>query len=87
MPQATAGQDFGSGIYSFKTDATLEQAIKFYEAAGNIPGTTTFPMTTGYGGTGSNAIDNATFIYPGVFVYVTSFDNDKSHVVVVISKP
>jgi hypothetical protein len=87
MPQATAGQDYGSGIYSYKADATLDQAIKFYQTAGNIPGTTTFPMSTGYGGSGSNATHDAIFLYPEVFVDIVSFDNDPSHVIIVISKP
>ena len=87
MPQATAGQDYGGGIYSYKAGATLEQAIKFYQTAGNIPGTTTFPMSTGYGGSGSNATHDAIFLYPEVFIDIVSFDNDPSHVIVVISMP
>jgi hypothetical protein len=87
MPQATAGQDYGGGIYSYKADATLDQAIKFYQIAGNIPGTTTFPMSTGYGGSGNNATHDAIFLYPEVFVDIVSFDNDPSHVIVVISNP
>lgn len=32
MPQATAGQEFDNGVYSFKADATLKEAQDFYDA-------------------------------------------------------
>ena len=36
MPQATAGQEFEGGVYSFKADATVQEAQNFYKE--KLPG-------------------------------------------------
>ena len=32
MPQATAGEEFNEGTYSFKVDVTVQEAVEFYKA-------------------------------------------------------
>ncbi len=84
MPQATAGQDWNNGVYSYKADAALSQAIAFYSKftpSGSIP----MPPATGFGGTGSDATHDATFLYPNAIIQITSYDNNPSQVIVVIS--
>ncbi len=85
MSQATAAQDWNNGVYSYKATATLNQAVAFYSKF-NPPGSFGMPPGTGSAGTGANAIHDATFLYPDMLIYIASFDNDPSHVIVVISK-
>lgn len=85
MSQATAAQDWNNGVYSYKANATLNQAVAFYSKF-NPPGSFGMPPGTGSAGTGANAIHNATFIYPDMLIDIVSYDNDPGHVIVVISK-
>ena len=84
MPQATAGQDWNNGVYSYKANATLNQAVAFYGkfSRGGMP---SMPPATGSAGTGSNALHNATFLYPNLIIHITSFDNNPTQVIVVFS--
>jgi len=84
MPQAIAGQDFNHGVYSYKATATLKQAVAFYNNF-SPAGAPSMPMGSGSAGKGSNAMHNATFLYPNMIIYLASYDNDTSHVIVVIS--
>ncbi len=84
MPQATAGQDFQNGVYSYRANATLDEAVAFYSEF-QPDGMPSMPPATGSAGTGDNALHNATFLYPNVIIQMTSFDKDKRQVIVVIS--
>lgn len=92
MPEAIAGQEFAqSGVYSFKADATIEQAVSFYQSRLPALGYTS-PMpgaATGSAGTGSNAIHNSVlYMMNGsrlLLLYIASYDSDPNHVSVVIS--
>lgn len=85
MSQAIAAQDWNNGVYSYRANATLNQAVAFYSKF-NPPGSFGMPPGTGFAGTGANAIHNATYMYPGMVIYIASYDNDPGHVIVVISK-
>jgi hypothetical protein len=85
MPQATAGQQYGSQIYSYVADATLDQARQFYLAKAARLGLPTTPGS-GYGGTGSNAQHNVVFVSFPLTIALYAFDNDPAHVIVVIAK-
>lgn len=85
MPQATAGQDWSNGVYSYRANATLNQAVAYYSKF-NPSGGYSMPPATGYAGTGADATHSATFLYSNMIIYITSFDNDTAHVIVVISK-
>lgn len=85
MSQATAGQEFPGNIYSYTATATLAQARQFYEGKAQSLGFSTAPVT-GYGGIGSNASHDVSFISYSLTIYMTSYDNDTGHVIVVISK-
>jgi hypothetical protein len=84
MPQATAGQEFGAGIYSYTAAATLDQAGQFYAARVKSLGTLMGPAT-GQAGTGSQANHSITYLGYQLSLVLTSFDNDPNHVVVIIS--
>jgi len=87
MPQATAGQEFKADIYSYKATATLSMAAAFYDnQAVKLNWSCNYGNSTGYGGTGSNADHSVTKRCQGTIVEMTSFDNDTSHVIVVIDK-
>ncbi len=86
MPQATAGQEFKSDIYSFTATATLATATKFYSNQSVSLNWSCFPSATGYGGTGSSAEHSVTMMCQGIVISMTSFDNDTSHVIVVLNK-
>ncbi len=85
MSQATAAQEWNKGVYSYKAGATLDQAVSFYGKF-NPSGSFQMPPGRGSAGTGTNAIHNATFFYSDLLIYILSYDNDPSHVIVVISK-
>lgn len=85
MSQATAGQEFPGNIYSYTATATLAQARQFYEGKAQSLGFSMAPAT-GYAGLGSNASHEVTFISYSLTIYMTSYDNDTGHVIVVISK-
>jgi hypothetical protein len=91
MPEAIAGQEFKPGaVYSFKATATIPQAVSFYKSQMAPLG---FSLNgepgTGSAGTGANAVHNSFMnYYKGsqlLLIYLTSYDNDTSHVIVVIS--
>ena len=85
MPQATAGQEFNPYVYSYTATATLEQARQFYASKAadlGLPGVS----GTGSGGTGNGAFHNVVFLSRPLTIDATAFDNDSTHVVVVISK-
>ncbi|MGD0878636.1 MAG: hypothetical protein ABSA01_10875 [Anaerolineales bacterium] len=73
MPQATAGA------------ATLEQAHQFYQSKVASMGFASMPGT-GYSGSGNRASHNIDFVSHNLTIVLTSFDNETSHVIVVISK-
>jgi hypothetical protein len=86
MPQATAGQEFKSDIYSYKATATLAAASKFYNDQAISLNWSCFPSATGSGGTGSNADHSVTMMCQGLVISMTSFDNDTSHVIVILNR-
>jgi hypothetical protein len=85
MSQATAGQEFPGNVYSYTAAATLDKARLYYEGKSQSLG---FVMAPGIGsaGAGSNAQHDVSFISFILTIYLTSFDNDTGHVIVVISK-
>jgi hypothetical protein len=85
MPQATAGQEFKTDIYSFIATATLNTAAQYYNQQVGTQNLTCFTATSS-AGTGSNADHSINIVCQGVTIVVTSFDNDTSHVIVVINK-
>jgi len=85
MPQATAGQEYSAIIYSYTAAATLEQAHQFYQSKAGSLGFAS-PPGTGYSGSGNRASHNIDFVSHDLTIVLTSFDNDTSHVIVVISK-
>lgn len=85
MPQATAGQEYSAIIYSYTAAATLEQAHQFYQSKAASLGFAS-PPGTGYSGSGNGASHNIDFVSHNLTIVLTSFDNDTSHVIVVISK-
>ncbi len=85
MPQATAGQEFNGNTYSYIAAATLDEARQFYAgkaAALGLPNVS----GTGSGGSGSDATHDVTLTSYGLTIVLTSYDNDTSHVIVVIAK-
>jgi hypothetical protein len=85
MPQATAGQEYSAIVYSYTAAATLEQAHQFYQGKAASLGFVS-PPGTGYSGSGNRASHNIDFVSYNLTIVLTSFDNDTSHVIVVISK-
>ena len=85
MPQATAGQEFKTYVYSFIATATLDQARLFYQDKLVAFGVTNAPAT-GYGGTGTLASHSVAFFSNPLTMVLTSYDNDTGHVIVVISR-
>jgi hypothetical protein len=86
MPQATAGQSYTVNVYSFKADATIPDAVKFYQAPAKALGILTGPGT-GYGGTGSNAVHNAVYLNFKAAIAIYSYDSNPKQIMVVIDKP
>lgn len=85
MAQATAGQEFKGHIYSYIATATLAQARQFYAGKAATLGLPDTPAT-GYSGTGEQANHSVTFFTFQLTIVLTSYDNDQSHVIVVIDK-
>jgi hypothetical protein len=85
MPEAVAGQEYPPYIYSYTADATLDQARLFYAPLVASFGIT-FPPATGSSGIGVEATHNVTFFSQAMGIVLTTFDNDPSHVIVVIAK-
>jgi hypothetical protein len=85
MTQATAWQEYSAIIYSYTAAATLEQAHQFYQSKAASLGFAS-PPGTGYSGSGNQASHNIDFVSHNLTIVLTSFDNDTSHVIVVISK-
>ena len=91
MPEATAGQEFKPGaVYSFKAAATIAQGVSFYRAKISALGFfLNGEPATGSAGTGSNAMHNSVLnCYKGsqvLLIYLTSYDSDTGHIIVVIS--
>ncbi len=84
MPQASAGQEYNGNVYSYLATATLDQARQYYINQTNVLGFISAP-TTGTSGSGSLASHDVTFISFNLSIVLTSFDNDTSHVIVIIS--
>ena len=80
MPQATAGQQFGEHVYSYKADATIEQAHQFYIS--NLKLMATFQMDTPNSGANMHFIN---LRFSGLDITITSQDSDQSQVTVIIS--
>jgi hypothetical protein len=85
MSQATAGQEYSADIYSYIATATLAQARQFIQSNALSLGLVN-PPGTGSSGSGNRASHNIDFISYNLTIVLTSFDNDSSHVIVVISK-
>jgi hypothetical protein len=85
MPQATAGQEWNTNVYSYIAAATLAQTQQFYQGKAQSLGLTNLP-STGHAGTGSQADHNVAFESYYLTIVLTSYDNDPGHVIVVISK-
>jgi hypothetical protein len=85
MPEATAGQEFNSNIYSYKATARLAQALAFYTGKAKSLGVNN-PPETGSAGSGDQATHMVTFISYNLTIVISSFDNDTGHVIVVISR-
>ncbi len=85
MPQATAGQEFKPDVYSYKATATLNQATQYYTTKAASIGLPPY-HATGYGGTGTLASHNATFLTQQLILDIISLDNDPQHVIVIINK-
>jgi hypothetical protein len=85
MPQATAGQEFSANIYSYIATATLTQAGQFYESKAASLGLS-IPPITGSGVIENRAKHDVTFNNFNLTIVINSFDDDTSHVIVVISK-
>jgi hypothetical protein len=86
MPEATAGQEFQSDIYSYKAATTLSKATQFYNGKVSSLHWSCFPTATGTGGSGSSAEHDSAFMCGSMTIIVVSFDNDTKHVLVVIEK-
>jgi hypothetical protein len=85
MPQATAGQEFKADVYSYKATATLAEAGQYYTAKAASIGLPPF-HATGYGGTGSLAAHDITFLTQNFLLDIVSLDSDPKHVIVIINK-
>jgi hypothetical protein len=85
MPQATAGQEFKPDLYSYKVTANLAEAGQYYTAKAASIGLPPF-HATGFGGTGSLASHNITFLTQNFLLDIVSLDNDPQHVIVIINK-
>ncbi len=92
MPAATAGQEYQGGqVYSFKANATIAQAVSFYQSKLPALGYQSFMpgAATGSEGTGSNATHSSVLYYLNgakmLLIYIASYDSDPSHVSVVMS--
>lgn len=85
MSQATAGQEFKTDIYSYRATATLAAAQSFYMQKSVLLKWVCFPGT-GTAGTGSNAQRSFDLMCGTWAIIITTFDNDSSHVIVVIDK-
>ncbi len=85
MPAATAGQEFPPFVYSYTAAATLDQARQFYQPLLPTLGIV-FPAASGTAGSGADAVHTVTFISQQIVIVLTAFDNDPSHIIVVVSK-
>ena len=86
MSQATDGQEFTPEIYSYKADATLQQAQQFYTSKIAALGWNclAIPGTSGEGGaTGHDII----LACGTLSISISSFDNDTNHVFVILNVP
>jgi hypothetical protein len=86
MLQATAGQEFKMDIYSYKATTTLDKAAQFYTDQATSLNWPCNPAVTSSAGTGITADHSTTFTCQGFIISLTSFDNDTSHVIVVLNK-
>jgi hypothetical protein len=85
MTQATAGQEFKADIYSYRASATYNTAAQFYNQQAGTLNWSCFSATS-TAGTGSYADHSVNMLCQGFTIVMTSFDNDTSHVLVVINK-
>jgi hypothetical protein len=86
MKEATAGQEFKADIYSYKANATLQQARQFYNSkSASLKWSCTISM--GFGGSGSHATHSVTMACNGFSVILMTYDNDTNHVLIILSKP
>ncbi len=87
MPQATAGQEFKSDIYSFSFPGTISQASQFYNAQSSALNWACIGMgSSGTSGSGSNALHSSTLICQNLVISINSFDSDPKTTIVVINK-
>lgn len=86
MPQATTGQSYSADVYSFKADATIPDAVKFYAAPAKALGILSGPAT-GSAGTGSQATHDAVYLSLSAAIAIYSYDSDPKQIMVVIDKP
>jgi hypothetical protein len=85
MPQATAGQEYKPNLYSYVAKATLDQAEQYYIGKVAALGIVNAPATS-YGGSGSQATHSVIFYSYDLTILINSYDNDSSHLTVVISR-
>lgn len=85
MPEATAGQAYNANIYSFKANATIPEAVKFYRAPAQALGILAGPGT-GSAGTGSQAVHNAVYLGYQSAIAIYAYDSNPQVVMVVIDK-
>jgi len=87
MSQATAGQEYTGGVYSYWAAASLNQAVSFYSSKLPGVGFSNSTLAKGYGGTGDKANHNASFLLSGAVIYIFTYDNQPNHTLVIISAP
>jgi len=87
MSQATAGQEYPGGVYSYRAAVTLDQAVAFYKS--HLPASmmANATISSGYGGSGQTASHDQSIMFPGTFIYITSEDHTPNDTLVVISSP
>jgi hypothetical protein len=87
MSQATAGQEYPGSVYSYRTAATLDQAVTFYKT--HLPSSLLAgaAIATGNAGSGQNTSHDVSFMLPGTFIFITSRDQAPTDTLVVISSP
>jgi hypothetical protein len=87
MSQATTGQEYSGGVYSYWASVSLKQAVSFY--SGKLPGLgfSNSTLASGYGGTGDKADHSSTFMLSGAVIYIFTYDNKPNNTLVIISSP